>query len=67
MFPNGFTKWENLWFGLYWKSITCQKRNIQCSDFDNDSTSCPNAKLPDKSIKCIYNSKQFFQELHQER
>ena len=36
--------------------VTCQKRNIQCSDFDNDSTSCPNAKLPDKSKKCKYDS-----------
>lgn len=36
--------------------VTCQKRNIQCNDFDEDETNCKNAKLPDKSKECNYNS-----------
>ena len=42
--------------------VTCQKRNIQCSDLDNDSTTCPQAKLPDKSKKCVYNSNKCVEE-----
>ena len=42
--------------------VTCQKRNIQCSDFDNDSTSCSNVRLQDKSKKCIYNSNKCVEE-----
>jgi len=35
---------------------TCQKRNIQCSDFNGDESKCQSAKLPDKSKECSYNS-----------
>ena len=40
----------------------CKKRNAQCSDFDNDSESCPNVKLPDKSKKCSYSSNKCVEE-----
>jgi hypothetical protein len=36
--------------------VTCQKRNIQCNDFDGDQEKCRNAKLPDKSKECSYNA-----------
>ena len=36
--------------------VSCQKRNIQCNDFNGDENKCQSAKLPDKSKECIYNS-----------
>ena len=30
----------------------CRARNIQCSDFDQDSSSCPTADLQDSTKKC---------------
>ena len=34
----------------------CKGRNIQCSDLDQDSSSCPNADLQDSTKKCSYDS-----------
>ena len=34
----------------------CKSRNIQCSDFDQDSSSCPTADLQDSTKKCSYDS-----------
>jgi len=36
--------------------VTCQKRNIQCKDFNGDQTQCESAILPDKSKECSYNA-----------
>ena len=36
--------------------VTCQKRNIQCNDFNGDQTQCESATLPDKSKECSYNA-----------
>ena len=36
--------------------VTCQKRNIQCKDFNGDQTQCKSAVLPDKSKECSYNA-----------
>lgn len=38
--------------------VSCQKRNIQCGDFDGDENKCQNAKLPDKSKECSYNDQK---------
>ena len=34
----------------------CRSKDIQCSDLDQDSSSCPNADLKDSTKKCSYDS-----------
>ena len=36
--------------------VTCQKRNVQCNDYNGNENKCPSVKLPDKSKECSYNS-----------
>ena len=38
--------------------ITCQLRNIQCSDFNQNENNCKSAKLPDKTKECSYSENQ---------
>ena len=38
--------------------ITCQQRNIQCSDFNQNEDNCKSAKLPDKTKECSYSESQ---------
>lgn len=38
--------------------VSCQKRNLQCGDFDGDENKCKIAKLPDKSKECSYNDQK---------
>ena len=36
--------------------VNCTFKNIHCNDLNNDSDSCQNVILPDRSKRCIYNS-----------
>ena len=36
--------------------VTCQKRNVQCNDYNGNESKCSSVKLPDKSKECSYNS-----------